>query len=215
VPTSIDSVRQFTVDSARNTLDHMEKKHDERSDEERARDAQLEADLERLREVLKDEIEKGLATVSRQGGRIIVQIHEHGSFPSGSADLHDSVLPTIDKLSTQITIMDGVVQVTGHTDDVPIRTTRFRSNWDLSAARAVSVAHRLMNEDGVAPERIVVTGLADTLPLNPNDSPENRARNRRVQVTIVRSADVAPVEEPAQESPEPTVESDNEARIAS
>ncbi|MFK8016227.1 MAG: MotB family protein [Gammaproteobacteria bacterium] len=188
--TAVDSIRQFTIDSTRSTLDHVQRE-DQNEDEKSSRDRDLERDVERLRKALANEIKTGLATVELQGGRIVVQIHEHGSFPSGSAALRDSILPTIDKLATQIEYMQGVVQVTGHTDDIPIKTARFRSNWDLSAARAVSVAHRLMDKDGVAPERMVVTGLADTLPLSVNTTAENRARNRRVQVTIIRTS-VAP-----------------------
>ena len=187
VPTSIDAVRQFTVDSSRNTLDYLERTNED--------DAQVEKDLERLREALKEEIEKGIVTVTRDRNRIIVMVHEHGSFPSGSAELRASILPTLDKVADQVLWMDGVVQVTGHTDNVPIRTQRFRSNWDLSSARAVSVAHRLMDAGEVPPLRMVVTGLADTDPLVPNDSTDNRARNRRVQVNIIRTSGTAPIED--------------------
>ncbi|MFK7886282.1 MAG: flagellar motor protein MotB [Gammaproteobacteria bacterium] len=194
VPTNIDAIRQFTIDSTKSTLDHLEKNKD---DEE-----QLERDLQKLREALRDEIKNGLATVERDGSRIIVQIHEHGSFPSGTADLRASILPTIDKLAYQVVRMDGVVQVTGHTDNLPIKTTRFRSNWDLSSARAVSVAHRLMSGNGVKPDRMVVTGLADTLPLAANDTAQNRALNRRVQVSVIRTAAAAPLELPQEAMPD-------------
>lgn len=187
VPTSIEAVRQFTVDSSRNTLDYLDRTN--------KNEEQVERDLERLKEALKDEIKKGIATVTRDGGRIIVVIHEHGSFPSGSEKLRDSILPTLDKVADQVIWMNGVVQVTGHTDNVPIKTQRFRSNWDLSSARAVSVAHRLLYSGGVRPDRMVVTGLADTLPVAPNDSSDSRARNRRVQVSIIRTPEDAPLDE--------------------
>jgi chemotaxis protein MotB len=196
-PTTIDSIRQFTIDSSKSTLDVMDRNREE--------EEQLERDLQKLREALRDEIKQGLATVERDGSRIIVQIHEHGSFPSGSADLRRGILPTLDKMADQIVSMDGVVQVTGHTDNLPIKTTRFRSNWDLSSARAVSVAHRLMKDNGVKPSRMVVTGLADTLPLAANDTAENRARNRRVQVSIIRTAAAAPLDL----SDEPTAGADD------
>ncbi len=210
VATTVDEIRQFTVDSTRSTLDHIGRS-DDVSDDEKENQEQLRQDLERLRELLREEIEQGLATVEQVGGRIVVQIHEHGSFPSGNAELRAKILPTIDKLAVFIEEMEGVVQVTGHTDDVPISTTVYRSNWDLSAARAVSVAHRLMYNSGVPPGRLVVTGLADTLPLESNDSAEGRARNRRVQVSIIRT-----VEAPADEDPAvPGVEPDPETAPAS
>ena len=194
VDTSIDVMRQQTIDVTRSTLDHAQRVED--SDAKKtSRESDLERDLERLKAALAEEIEKGLATVELQGGRIVVQILEQGSFTSGDAELQPSILPTIDKLADQIDFMKGVVQVTGHTDNVPIKTTRFRSNWDLSAARAVSVAHRLMENDGVQPSRMVVTGLADTMPMVDNSTPQNRARNRRVQVTIIRTDSAEPMDQ--------------------
>lgn len=200
VPTSIEAIRQFTVDSSRNTLDYLDRTN--------KNDEQVERDLQRLKEALKDEIKKGIATVTRDGGRIIVMIHEHGSFPSGSEKLRASIMPTLDKVADQVLWMDGVVQVTGHTDNVPIRTERFRSNWELSSARAVSVAHRLMFSGGVQPDRMVVTGLADTVPLAANDSADNRARNRRVQVSIIRTSENAPLDD------DPSAEDDDDPEMS-
>ena len=85
---------------------------------------------------------------------------------------------------------DGEVTVAGHTDNVPISTKRFRSNWDLSTARAVSVAHELLENAPLDETRFVVIGHADTRPLAPNDTAENRARNRRVDISIVRGGSI-------------------------
>ena len=78
----------------------------------------------------------------------------------------------------------GDLTIEGHTDNVPIRTDRFYSNWDLSAARAAAVANVLVARDQVEPTRLSVTGLADTEPRVENTSAENRARNRRVEIII-------------------------------
>lgn len=195
VPTSMQVMRQFTIDSSKSTLDYVS------SDEnltqgEKLQDKELDRDAESLRELLREEIEQGRATVTREGGRIVVQLLEHGSFRSGDASLQPDFMPTLDKLGEVIGNMQGIVQITGHTDNVPIRTSRFRSNWELSAARAVSVAHRLLAGDNLAPQRVVVTGLADTVPMVPNDSAENRAKNRRVQINIVRTAGAGEEEPP-------------------
>ena len=101
-------------------------------------------------------------------------------------DVKPTFLPTLDKIGRLISDMEGIVQVTGHTDNVPISNARFRSNWELSAGRAVSVVHRLLDGSSLDPRRIVVTGLASTQPRVPNDSAENRARNRRVEISLVR-----------------------------
>src|SRR5688572_24803648 len=78
----------------------------------------------------------------------------------------------------------GTILVQGHSDDIPINTSRFRSNWELSAARAVSVAHELMRGGAVSSGRFEVSGKADTQPLVANSSAENRARNRRVEIIV-------------------------------
>src|SRR5690625_5512884 len=88
-------------------------------------------------------------------------------------------------------LQPGRIQVQGHTDSLPIRTGRFRSNWDLSSARAVSVAHELMRGGYLDEHRFQVTGLADTRPLAPNDTADGRARNRRVEVVIQQELDDA------------------------
>jgi chemotaxis protein MotB len=82
------------------------------------------------------------------------------------------------------------VVVAGHTDDVPISTSRFRSNWELSSARAVTVVHSLLGNPSVDATRVVVEGHADSQPLAPNDTPDNRAKNRRVELILIRGEDV-------------------------
>jgi len=78
------------------------------------------------------------------------------------------------------------VHVAGHTDNIPIATDWFRSNWELSASRAVTVAHFMLARKGTNPNRIVVEGFADTKPLVANDMAENRAKNRRVEIIITQ-----------------------------
>jgi chemotaxis protein MotB len=83
-----------------------------------------------------------------------------------------------------LSFCSGDVLVAGYTDDRPIASGRYRSNWDLSAARAVSVVHELVLNRDVPAERVVAAGRAETNPLVANDTPENRARNRRVEIAI-------------------------------
>jgi chemotaxis protein MotB len=141
--------------------------------------------LMRVREILADEIERGLVEVERQGSRIIIRIRERGSFPSGSAELIEPFTPVIRKIGEALGLTDGKVVIAGHTDDVPISTPRFRSNWELSAARAVTLLLRLRELSNLEESRVTVEGHADTRPLAPNDSVLNRARNRRVEVILV------------------------------
>jgi len=88
-----------------------------------------------------------------------------------------------------LAVKSGKVQVQGHTDNIPISTSRYRSNWELSSSRAVSVAHELMKGDEINDRRFEIAGFSDTKPLVANDSRDNRARNRRVEIVIRQGLD--------------------------
>lgn len=141
----------------------------------------------RLRAALAEEIEAGLVEVERRGPAVLLRIPEQGSFPSGSADLIEPFSPVIRKIAAAMAPSHSEIIITGHTDDLPIATSRFRSNWELSAARAVTVLERLLAAAELTPDRFVVQGLAETEPAVPNDTPERRARNRRVDIIILEA----------------------------
>ncbi|MGD8176057.1 MotB family protein [Marinimicrobium sp. ARAG 43.8] len=133
---------------------------------------------------LQGQIASGQIEIETRGRQIIIRIREQGSFPSGSATLSPDYYDVLDEIQAVLMLQSGSIKVQGHTDNVPISSERFRSNWELSTARAVSVAHQLMRGDYIDPERFEVSGFADTRPLALNDSANNRARNRRVEVVI-------------------------------
>lgn len=145
---------------------------------------QTEDDARELASRLESRILSGQIEIETRGRQIIIRIREKGSFQSGSAELADDYYDVMDEIRGVLMLKPGQIEVQGHTDDLPIRTERFRSNWELSSARAVSVAHELMRGDYVDERRFEVAGLAHTRPLAPNTSPENRARNRRVEIVI-------------------------------
>jgi chemotaxis protein MotB len=141
--------------------------------------------FKRIRMALSNEISQGLAEVERDGDKIIVRLAERGSFRSGYADLQPSFKPLLNKVGASISDAAGLITIEGHTDNVPIAfSERFRSNWDLSAARSAAVADYLLNSTDVADGRVTVTGFADTKPLASNDTPAGRSRNRRIEVII-------------------------------
>lgn len=140
----------------------------------------------RLAKALKTEIAQEKLELNREANRIIIRFPSHIAFDSGSDELRNQFLALLDTVARVMTASKDAIIVAGHTDDVPISTSRFRSNWDLSTARAVSVVHRLQKRYDIDPGRITVQGFADTRPLRPNDSNENRAKNRRVEVIIQR-----------------------------
>ena len=140
---------------------------------------------QQLRMDLSKEISEGLAEVERDGDNIIVRLAERGSFRSGFADLQPGFKPLLNKVGSAISNSTGLITIEGHTDNVPMAfSERFRSNWDLSAARSAAVADYLLNNSPVADGRVTVTGSADTKPLASNDSPAGRAKNRRIEVII-------------------------------
>lgn len=147
---------------------------------------EIQQQAEQLKEALAEEITEGLVTVETQDTKVIVRIQEKGSFPSGSADLNPGFLEVMGRISSEIAAMPGSIVVAGHTDNVPIHNERFRSNWELSSARAVTVVHALLENPDVDPERVQIEGHADTIPIATNDTPEGRALNRRVELIVER-----------------------------
>jgi len=186
-PTAMNTIYQYTDDSTENTLEAVEKREQDLKDtEDHAR---------RIREALKQEIENGSVAVNTEGRKVVINILENASFHSGYADVRPEFMPVLRKIGSLIDTNSGTVTVSGHTDNVPIANERFRSNWELSTSRAVSVTHHLLLTSALDDGRFVVTGHADTRPSAPNDTAENRARNRRVDISIVRGNELDTVRE--------------------
>ncbi|PTD97042.1 MotB family protein [Pseudothauera lacus] len=182
-PTPVDSVRQqttreeprlrtFTADAA------TEARVREAAEQQVAKTAQT------LRETLQQELAGGMLQLEQERKRIVIRIEERGSFPSGSAELSADFAAMIGRIGQSLAEIPGEIAVEGHTDDVPISTARFRSNWDLSAARASSVANALLDSRSVAPARLRVHGFAETRPLVDNSTAAQRALNRRVEIVV-------------------------------
>lgn len=147
---------------------------------------EIEAEADRIKKTLKPEIEQGMVTVETKGFRIVIRINEKGSFASASAKLQPGFEPVMNKITQSVAESEGKIIVAGHTDDIPITTIMYRSNWELSASRAVTVAQFMLENKQIDPNRFLIEGHADTHPLVPNDSPQNRAINRRVEVVIAK-----------------------------
>lgn len=114
---------------------------------------------------------------------LAIRIWDALMFPTGDADIHPEVLPVLDLVARIAEIRPGKVSVVGHTCDLPIATAQYPSNWELSIARAISVV-RYLNTRGVPADSLFAYGVADTRPLVPNTSRDNRQKNRRVEIYI-------------------------------
>ncbi|MBW4935067.1 flagellar motor protein MotB [Marinobacter sp. F4206] len=138
----------------------------------------------RLIRELEPEVASEALNVNYDDQQVVIRFSEEATFRSGEADIKPEMIPIIERVVNVLSECTGNVFVSGYTDDRPISSSRFRSNWDLSAARAVSVVHELVLNRQVPAERVVAAGRAETNALVPNDSPENRALNRRVEIAI-------------------------------
>jgi chemotaxis protein MotB len=139
-----------------------------------------------MKEELEEEIQEDMVEVVTDENRIIIRLKEKAAFRSGSAVLNKQFKPVIAKIKTIIQDESGPIVIAGHTDPEPISTFRYRSNWDLSSARAVSVLHELIKKKDMPISRFHVEGHGSALPIMPNDTPENRSKNRRVEVVIIQ-----------------------------
>lgn len=139
----------------------------------------------RLAESLAPAIRDGRAALEIDRRGLVVSIREDGSFATGSADLSDATRALVSDVAASLKGLPNFVRVEGHTDNVPIHTTRFASNWELSTARATAVVAFLVQEFGFAPDRLSAAGYAEFHPRVPNESGASRARNRRVDIVIL------------------------------
>lgn len=142
---------------------------------------------DQVERALEDLVRKKVVTVRRNDLWIEVEIRADILYESGSAQLEPNALGIIEQLATVLAPLPNAVRVEGHTDNVPIRTAVFYSNWELSAARAGSVVRVFANE-GVAPARLAVVGFGEEHPLESNDTAQGRTSNRRVVIVILSSA---------------------------
>lgn len=133
---------------------------------------------------LESEVASEALSVNYDENQVVIRFSEEATFRSGDAAIKPEMMPIIDRVVGVLADCSGDVLVSGYTDDRPIASSRYRSNWDLSAARAVSVVHELVMNRQVPAARVVAAGRAETNPLAPNDSEENRAKNRRVEIAI-------------------------------
>lgn len=149
---------------------------------------QLQALGDQIEQALSELVQSGLVRVRRGRNFLEVEIQSDLLFPSGVATPTASALDTVRKLGGVLSNAPNAVRVEGYTDDQPIRTAQFRSNWDLSSARAINVVYELIAA-GIAPARLAAMGYGEYQPIADNATPEGRSRNRRVELVILAAAE--------------------------
>ena len=142
--------------------------------------------LEQIRSNLSEEITQGLAEVFRDGESVIIRLTDQSGFESGSANLRADFTSLLDSVGDSLAGASGLIQIEGHTDNVAMSFgNRYRNNWDLSSARAASVADYLQDGGSIAPGSMVIKGFADTRPIASNETATGRSENRRIEVVVL------------------------------
>jgi chemotaxis protein MotB len=132
------------------------------------------------------EIERGVIAVHESADGLVISLAEAGFFDSGAADIRPSALPVLDRIAA--VLPECALRVEGHTDNVPIHTPQFASNWELSSSRASSIARILLVHPNVHAENMSVAGYAEFHPAASNETAEGRAKNRRVDLVLLADA---------------------------
>jgi len=141
-----------------------------------------------LNRELAQQIADGKLSIHMEARGIVVSLRDAGFFVSGSDELSPAIYPVLEKISETMLKTINPVRLEGHTDSIPIHSGRFRSNWELSTARGIATLDALSTRFKIPAERMAVAGYADNFPVDRNDSPEGRAKNRRVDIVILSQA---------------------------
>ncbi|RSK28197.1 flagellar motor protein MotB [Bacillus sp. HMF5848] len=169
--------------------DNREQAKDETTtnDQSQSEDESLENLLTDVQDFLDTNDLNDVILASRTERGVVLVLQENVLFNSGDANLLPSALPFLEKVGTLLSNIPNEVKVEGHTDNRPITTAKYPSNWELSAARSSSVIRYLLANNNLSPDRFVAVGYGDTAPVVPNISPENWQINRRVEIVITNS----------------------------
>jgi chemotaxis protein MotB len=140
--------------------------------------------MKALTSQLEKEIKNGAVEVNLEPRGLVVSLKQTAFFPSGTDAIDPTTYPILEKVAEALNAVSNPLRIEGHTDSVPIHTARFRSNWELSAARSISMMELMADRFHVDRQRVAIVGYADTAPQTSNDTPEGRASNRRVDIVI-------------------------------
>ena len=151
--------------------------------------AEVKQDLERieraLAQSLANEVKSGAVSLTMERSGLVITLHESGFFASGSATPDPRASSTLRQIAASLSGSPYDVRVEGHTDNVPMHSALFNSNWDLSAARATAIGQLMLALNAIAPERLSVAGYGEFHPVASNDTQEGRAQNRRVDLVVM------------------------------
>ncbi|OPY77157.1 MAG: Motility protein B [Syntrophorhabdus sp. PtaU1.Bin058] len=143
---------------------------------------QLEDEIRRMMDG--EGMQNNISVLSDERG-IVIRILDKAFFDEGRADLKERARQALDRIMPVMRKVDNHIRIEGHTDNVPINTSEFKSNWELSVRRATEVVRYFVEKHDFPPQRISAVGYAEYRPVMPNDSPDNRAMNRRIEIILM------------------------------
>jgi chemotaxis protein MotB len=208
-PTPLNVIYQDTSDTTKESLDvecqdpeaqniatednQRLRQENKKQDEAEEAKSEVEKDAIEVALHMSEEVAKGSVQVETLNKRIIIRIQENGSFKSGSAELQEEFFPVLAKIKDMLLMIEGTLSFEGHSDSLGETSgTGIEKNYELSSARAQAVASELLAFEDFRRKRFRIVGWGATKPLVPNDSPEGRSINRRMEIVIVKDD---PVEE--------------------
>jgi chemotaxis protein MotB len=145
----------------------------------------LEALQKQLNVALKPELEKHEVVMRRNRDGLVISLEEMGFFDSGSAELRPGSETAVQRIADALRAQPNNIRIEGHTDNVPIHTPQFKSNWELSTARATEMIRVFLTVYNLPATRLSAAGYAEFHPTAGNDTPEGRAQNRRVDIVVL------------------------------
>jgi chemotaxis protein MotB len=172
-----------------------------------------------IEDALAPEIRRHVVQLNEQREGLVISLREIGFFESGSATLRSSSRDAVDRLAAVLKKRDEMLRIEGHTDNVPIHTAQFQSNWELSTGRATELTKLFITHYDFSPDRLAAAGYAEYHPVDSNSTAEGRAHNRRVDIVVLKSTTLAaralraPGDPPpVKERPTPTTPSASESK---
>jgi chemotaxis protein MotB len=144
--------------------------------------------FEMLNGSLAEDIKAGRITIHTEARGLVVSLEEAAYFASGDDKVSPAGYPVLQKIAATLEKISNPIRLEGHTDAIPIHNSRFHNNWELSSARSIAMLEALSTQFSIEARRMSVVGFADAFPLEANDTPEGRAKNRRVDVVILNQA---------------------------
>ena len=188
--TLLKIMRQQTTDESKDNLD-FDSGNKDVNKKEIAKEIyfaavkRMQDEAKKITQILREEIDSETVEVEWTDREIIIRIRERGTFSSGDDKINEKFSKLLKKIALALKAVEGQIVVSGHTDNRPINTSRFPSNWVLSAARAAAVVHHLEAKEDINPDRLQIRAYGETKPIFTNYTRESRSKNRRVEISIL------------------------------